>query len=194
MAGPPPGMPLRLAPRVPPNPTRKPNAPGQSDDVVANNEDPVQFQQSTSDPQENGIAIGNLNAGQAATVNGQVARPPATNAFSLAGTILTPGAPPVTVAGSPISLGPNALIAGPRSVAYALPPLSLVAGQVTTLNGQIVHTLSNGISIASTTLTPGASSITVHGTSISLGPSHLIIGTNSIPITLPARQPWSPDK
>ena len=55
----------------------------------------------------------------------------------LAGTVLTL----INVAGTPISLGPNALIVGPSSVAYALPPLPLVAGQVTTLNGQSFHTL-----------------------------------------------------
>lgn len=60
-------------------------------------------------------------------------------------------------------------------------------GQAQTINNQVVQPLSHGISIAGTTLTPGALPITVSGTPIQLGSSALIIGTPTVPLA-----PYSP--
>ena len=55
-------------------------------------------------------------------------------------------------------------------------------GQAKTINNQIIQPLSHGISIAGTTLTPGASSITVSGTPIHFGLSTLVVGTSTVPL------------
>ncbi len=62
-------------------------------------------------------------------------------------------------------------------------------GQPQTINHQVVQPLSHGISIAGATLTPGAPPITVSGTLIHFGPSALVVGTLTIPLTptLPAQ-------
>ena len=125
-----------------------------------------------------------LTPGQATELNGQLIQP-LTNGLSIAGQTLTPGASPITISGTPISLGPSRLIIGSSSIAISLPRQTLFPGQVTTINGQVIQPLANGLSIAGQTLTPGASPITISGTPISLGPSSLIIGSSSIAVSLP---------
>ena len=106
---------------------------------------------------------------------------PLTAGVSLAGNTLTPGASPITISGTPISLGPSSLIIGSSSFAVPLPRQSWTPGQLTTINGQTIQPLTNGgISIDGTTVTPGAPPITVSGALISLGSSALIIGSNTI--------------
>ena len=71
--------------------------------------------------------------------------------------------------------------------AQALPfptPLPLIKAQVTTIDGQVVHLLTDGIAIAGTTLTADAPPITISGTRISLGALAIAIGTSTIPIAL----------
>ena len=99
--------------------------------------------------------------------NGGVAIP-LTNGVSIYGTTLTVGAPAVYVSGMAMSLDPSYnLIWGGTAQALPFPtPLPLIEGQVTTIDGQVVHPLTNGIVIAGTTLTAGAPPITVSGTRI----------------------------
>ena len=140
--------------------------------------------------QGNSIAIGSQKPGQATTINNHIVQP-LLDAISIAGTTVFPGAPPITVSDTPVALGPSSLVVGSVSVAVALPPLSLSAGQLITLNHQPIQQLSTGILVAGTTLTPGAPPVKVSGIPVSLGPSAVIIGSSSIPIALP-RPPWIP--
>ncbi len=142
------------------------------------------------DQQGDSIAIDSQKPGQAATINNHIMQP-LLNAISIAGTTVFPGAPPITVSDTPIALGRSSLVVGSVSVAIALPPLSLSAGQLITLNDQLIQQLSTGILVAGTTLTPGAPPVKVSGTPISLCPSAVIIGSSSISIALP-RPPWIP--
>ena len=160
-----------------------PVEPAQSNSAGIMNGDPVQNTGSPWELAGNNIAIGNHNPGQAATINGQVAQP-LSQAISVAGTSLTPAAPPITIAGTPISLGPSVLVVGSSSVLITLPPMPLLPGQATKINDQIIQALSNGISVAGTTLTAGAPAITASGTLISLGPSNIVMGASSVAIAL----------
>ena len=58
----------------------------------------------------------------------------------------------------------------------------LTEGQTTTINDQMIQPLSQGISIAGTTLTPGAPAITVSSTPIHFGASALVVGTSTVPL------------
>lgn len=115
------------------------------------------------------------------------------NGVSIAGATLTPGASPFTISGTPISVGPSNIIIGSDTVpltaafpAQTAPNAALY--QATTINGEEAQLLSNGVSIAGTTLTPGASAVTISGTPISVGSSGLILGTSS-PIPLASAFP-----
>lgn len=124
--------------------------------------------------------------GQVTTIAGQVVQP-LSDGISIAGISLTAGAPPIMVSGTRISLGPSALVIGTSTIPIALNPLPLIAGQVTTMAGEAVQWLSDGISVAGTTLTPGAPPITVSGTRISLGSFALMVGSSTV--SLPAQVP-----
>ena len=65
-------------------------------------------------------------------------------------------------------------------------------GQIKTINDQVIQPLSHGISIAGTTLTPGAPAITVSDTPIHFGPSALVVGTSTVPFA-PKYQNPNPD-
>lgn len=61
---------------------------------------------------------------------------------------------------------------------------------VTIINNQAVQPLSHGISVAGTTLTPGAPAITASGISISLGSSAFILGTSTVPLLFQPSDPF----
>ena len=61
---------------------------------------------------------------------------------------------------------------------------------VTTINDQIVQPLPHGISVAGTTLTPGAQAITASGTSISLGSSAFIVGISTVALLFQPPDPF----
>ena len=217
---------------------------GDANDVNSNqgsdkNADPVL----QTDPKQTGNAnlFDDSTEGQAKTINNQVIHP-LSHGISIAGTTLTPGAPPITVSGTPIHFGSSAFVVGistaplapevptqmittiagqaitaaPDAVAIAgniLSPggpgttidgtiLSLdTAGQfvvgskiipfaskipekmTTTIGGQVITAVSNGIAIAGTTLSPGAPGMTVDGTWLSLDTaSQLVLGSKTIPL------------
>ena len=164
--------------------------PGSANNGVASTRDPIEDSDKTLDPQTYAIAIGTQKPSRPTTINGQLAVP-LENGISIAGFTITPDAAPVTADGTRMFLGSSALVVGSVSVPIVLPPVPLIPGQATTMNGQIIQPLTEGLSIAGQTLTPGASPITISGTPISLGPSSLIIGSSSFAITLP-RQSWIP--
>lgn len=129
-----------------------------------------------------------LTEGQLTTIHNQVVQP-LSHGISIAGTTLIPGGPPITVSGAPISYASSALVVGTSTIPLALKvplPVSfnaLTEGQITTINQQAVQQLSHGISILGTTLTPGAPPITISGTPIAYGPSVLVVGTSTVPLT-----------
>lgn len=71
----------------------------QSNDSLENDSDPWTPPKSTPYQQDNRVAVDSQKPGQAATINNQVVQP-LRNAISIAGTTLSPGAPPVTVSGT----------------------------------------------------------------------------------------------
>lgn len=164
--------------------------PGSANTGVASTGDPIENSDNPLDPQSYAIAIGSQKPSRPTTVNGQLAVP-LDNGISIAGFTITLDAAPVTADGTRIFLGSSALVVGSSSVPIILPPVPLIPGQATTMNGQIIQPLTEGLSIAGQTLTPGASPITISGTPISLGPSSLIIGSSSFAITMPG-QSWVP--
>ena len=166
------------------------SVPEQTQDLVMDSRGSLQEQGSTLIPQRMSFALGNHDAGEAATVNGQLAQP-LSNAISIAGATLTPGAPPIVSSGTLISVDATALFVGSSSVPIVLatPPLDL--GQVASLNSQAVQPLSNGVSIAGITLTPGAPPITVANTPISVGPIALFVGSSARPFA-PPDPSWIP--
>lgn len=63
-------------------------------------------------------------------------------------------------------------------------------GQARTINNQVVQPLSRDISIAGTTLTPGAPGTTLDGTLLSLDTaSHLVVGSKTIPLSSASSNP-----
>ena len=152
------------------------------------------------------FAIGNQGPGEAATINGFVAKPVSRNAISVAGKVLTPGAAPITVSQMKISLGPSAIMVGSSSVPIALPsdpvrspgqiagiddhliqstmPSSTELSQQSrvTVAGQVYTPAPTGFSIAGTSLMVGHA-VTISGTIVSLdASSHLRVGSSTINI------------
>ena len=96
------------------------------------------------------------------------------NGISVAGTILTPGAPPITVSGTLISLGSSALVA-------VLLPAEDPAPFITTVAGEAITAAPNAVEVAGSTLSPGAPGVTVGGTLVSLDPAgELVVGSKTI--------------
>ena len=166
------------------------SVPEQTQDLVMDSRGSLQEQGSTLIPQRMSLALANHAAGEAATVNGQLAQP-LSNAISVAGATLTPGAPRIVSSATPISVDATALFVGSSSVPIVLPLPPLVLGKVTSLNSQAVQPLSNGVSIAGITLTPGAPPITVANTPISVGPTALFVGSGARPFA-PPDPSWIP--
>lgn len=116
-------------------------------------------------------------AGQLATLS--------SNGVNIAGTMITPYAPAITISGTPISLGGDGLVVGTSTIALSLPsmpplnPVTMVAGQVLTL-------LPTGVIVAGTVISINAPAVTLAGLRISLGPSRLVIGTSTVALPLPA--------
>ena len=114
------------------------------------------------------------------TVAGQLLTISDPSAVSIAGTVLTPGGKDVTVAGTPVSLGPSGhLVIGTSSV-HKSPMILTIAGHTITPN-------PTSFEIAGTAVKAGAPAVTVSGTNISLGVSgDLIIGGSASTTSPPA--------
>ncbi len=109
---------------------------------------------------------------------------PMPNAVSIYGTTLTAGAPAATFLRTAISLdaSSNLIFDG---TAQSLPSFAQTTAdwdKVTTTNSLVIKLLPSGISVAGTTLTPGAHAITAFGKPVYLGSTILAIGTSSIPV------------
>ena len=102
------------------------------------------------------------------------------NAIDVAGTLLKPGDPGVSYDGTPVSLGSSIFVVGTRTETLSPRPTILTGHQsYVTVESAILTEDFNGISIDGTTLRPLGPAITVSGTRISLGPSFLVVGTQT---------------
>ena len=161
------------------DPKEEPNSdPDQVDSSQGSNQnaDPVP----PNDPKQtyNANSFNAFTEGQAKTINNQLVQP-LSHGISIAGTTLTPGAPPITVSGTPIHYGSSALIIG----TFTVPLTSGGPNPITTtIAGHIVTATPGAIAVSGNILTPGASPVTVSGTPIQLGSSALIIGTSTVPL------------
>ena len=116
--------------------------------------------------------------------NGAIALP-MSNAVSIYGTTLTADAPAATVSGAAVSLdfSSNLIFDGTAQALPAFPQPTLQTEEITTINNVAVQLLPTGISVAGTTLIPGAPPVTASGSLVSLGSTVLAIGTNSVPVS-----------
>ena len=121
--------------------------------------------------------------------NGAIALP-MPNAVSIYGTTLTAGAPAATFSGIAVSLdsSSNLIFDGTTQALPSFPKPTLKTVQVTTVNSVAIQLLPTGISVAGTTLTPGAPPITASGSLVSLGSTVLAIGTSSVPVSFGSPQ------
>ena len=102
----------------------------------------------------------------------------------VAGTTLTPGAPPITASGSHVSLGSTILAIGTSSVPVSFgSPHALI----TTVGGQAITAAAMAVKVGSVTLLPGAQGTTVDGTLISLGSAgSLVVGSKTVMLGAPS--------
>ena len=116
---------------------------------------------------------------------------PIPGGVSLLGTSLTAGGPGITLSGASVSLDAsnNLIFDGTAHIIPTMDGYSWSPGQITTVNGQTLTELPNGVCISGTTIAPGAPSIIVSGTIMSLAKHVLIIGETTVPIALPTEQP-----
>ena len=115
------------------------------------------------------------------TIAGHVITAAAPDAIAVAGTTLTPGAPPITVSGTPIHFASSALLI----IGTSTLPLDSASGKnpiVTDIGGRIITAYLNKIAIASAVLKPGASGVVVGGTPVSLNTvgQVVIVGAKTI--------------
>ena len=117
--------------------------------------------------------------GQVQTVNNQVVQP-LSYGISIAGTILTPGAPPITVSGTPIHLGTSAFVVGTSTVPLAP---GIRSQMITTIGGQAITAGPSALVIADNALSPGAPGATIDGTILSLNSAgQFVVGSQTIPL------------
>ena len=119
-----------------------------------------------------------------------------------AGKTLTPGGPPITISGTPVSLGLSALIIGTETEKITIPPTgtnkadqaNVKAAATTgkgatvsyfTVDGETFAVGANDVVVDGKTLTPGGPGITVSGVRVSLGASAFIVGTRTEAFTAP---------
>ena len=118
--------------------------------------------------------------GQVTTINGQVIQPLTNGGISIDGKTLTPNAPPITVSGTPVLLGPSVIIIGSstKSLDSEVPE-----HLVTTVASQPLTADPTAVEVGSLTLTPGGPGTSLSGTLVSLGSNgELIVGTGAIPL------------
>lgn len=136
--------------------------------------DPVSQDNDTEQTNEENC-FNDFTKGQTKTINDQVIQP-LSHGISIAGTTLTPGAPPITVSGTPIHFGPSAPIVGTSTSTVPLVPENPSPDLLTaTIAGHVITATPTALVMAGTTLTPGAPPIIVSGTQIHFASSALLI-------------------
>lgn len=107
------------------------------------------------------------------------------NAIQVAGNTLKLGDPAITVDGTPIFLGVSDFTVGTRTEVLSSSTVSATPGNVITVGDKIIHPKGSTIVVAGITITVGEPAATINGTSISLGPSVLVIGSQTRSFTYP---------
>ena len=116
-------------------------------------------------------------------IAGHVIAAAAPDAIAIAGTTLTPGAPPITVSGTPIHLASSALLIIDTSTIPLAQPTAPTQ-IITTIAGQPITAAASALILPGTTLSAGSPGVNLAGTLISLDSAHhqLMIGTKTIPL------------
>ena len=130
-------------------------------------------------PQNDANLFSDFTEGQAKTINSQVVQP-LSHGISIAGTTLTPGAPTITVSGTPIHFGSSALVIGTSTVPVGSESSHPV---ITNVAGYVITADRDAMVVAGSTLTRGAPPITISGTPIYFGSSALVVGTSTVLLT-----------
>ena len=154
------------------------HSPGQGGNLGEGSGEPAQ-----SSPTTITAAIGDQGPGESTVINGMTIKP-VTDGISIAGHLIPPGAPPMTISGIQISLNPSKLIVGTSTIPIEGQFLLSVIRPPITVDGQIITPYANGISVAGTYLSPGDPAITIASTPISLGESEIVVGTSTLPHNL----------
>ena len=99
------------------------------------------------------------------------------NAIEIAGATMTPGAPAVTVSGTPVSLGSSALVIGTNTIPFQTQPAEAF---ITNAASYPNTAAADAVGLAGTTLHPGNPGVELDGTVVSLdvGGGHLVVGSN----------------
>ena len=164
--------------------SKQTDATGRTNEEPAQNSSPAHLigTPTSLDPSD-GPALANgapALADPVTTINNQIVQP-LSHGVSVAGTILTPGAPAITASGTPISLGSSAFFVGASTVPILFQhpdPL------VTTVAGHPITAAPGAVNIAGTTLYPGIPGVTLGGTAMSLDTSNnIIIGSSTIALS-----------
>ena len=132
---------------------------------------------------ENGVTMAPVPAGAPAStplgiVGGQVISGGSSQAV-VAGQTLQAGGPPVTIQGTPVSLGTDNIAIGsstallPASISTDTPAALGVVG------GQVINGNSQSAIVAGQTISAGGPPVMIQGTPVSLGASNIVIGTNT---------------
>ncbi len=160
-----------------------PKTNGDPDQVNSNQgSDQVAEPVPQNDPKQTNLFYG-FTEGQTMTINSQIVQP-LSHGLSIAGTTLTPGAPPITVSGTPIDYGSSALVIGTSTRPLVHPAAKPI---VTNIAGQAITAAPNAVVIADETLLPGDPPATINGTILSLDPmGNLILGSKTV--SLPSGQ------
>ena len=103
----------------------------------------------------------------------------------IAGVTVSEGAPATTISNTPISLGTNDLMIGSNTILYSAasaPPPAVTI----TMNGETYTIQNSAIQFAGVPVSEGAPATTISNTSISPGPSNLILGGSTILYSMPS--------
>ena len=119
-----------------------------------------------------------------ATVAGHVIVQQPAGAVVIDGTTLVPGGYPTTIAGTVVSLNPTAIMIGGSTIPLVPSP---TVQTIATAGGQVISRNAEGVIIvAGSTLMPGGHALTIAGTRFSLGPTALVVGTSTVPLSTSA--------
>ena len=125
---------------------------------------------------------------QGFTVGSEVVTANSASQYVVSGQTITPGAPAVTISGTPISLDPSGsnVVIGTSTLPLQGPGPSALPS-FTIGNEVITADSASHYAIAGQTITPGAPAITISSTPISLDPlgTNIVIGTSTIALHEP---------
>jgi len=100
--------------------------------------------------------------------------------FEIGSATLLPGASPIFISGTPVSLASSQLVIGTSTLPIlTLLPTSTTRAFYITIGSETLALGPTAIIVAGSTLTPGAPAITTDGNAVSLGSSMLVVGSRT---------------